>query len=106
MYYKKMTTSLGKSAICGELSATTIKTSGNIEVDGSSELVADTLRTPAGNLTFIMDGGAQYSMSDTIFSASGKQIIGATLLLTGLPTSAPAQSGAVWNDANTLKIVP
>jgi hypothetical protein len=101
-----MTTSLGKSAICGELSATTIKTSGNIEVNGASELVADTLRTPAGNLTFIMDGGAIYTMSDSTFSASGKEVISATLRLTSLPTSAPATQGSVWNDGGTLKIVP
>lgn len=99
-------TSLGNNAIVGNLSATTIKSSGNIEVNGASELVADTLRTPAGNLTFIMDGGGIYSLSDSTFSAAGKQIISSTLLLTNLPTSAPATSGAVWNDSGTLKIVP
>jgi hypothetical protein len=99
-------TSLGNNANVGNLSAKAIKSLGNIEVDGSSELVADTLRTPAGNLTLVMDGGAIYTLSDSTFSAAGKQIISATLLLTNLPTSAPATSGSVWNNSGVLNIVP
>ena len=86
---------LGDQAKCGKLVCK------NVVVDGSGEVVTDTVRTPAGNLSLIMDGGAIYSLSDSTFSAAGKQIVSATMILTNLPAAA-GSSGTLFNNGDGI----
>lgn len=78
--------SLGKSAFCGEINADKVK-SGDIEADGV--VVNTLLSVPSGTI-----------------NANGLAVQGDFVDFNGLPTSsAGLDTGRLWNDAGTLKIV-
>lgn len=55
----------------------------------------------------VLNGGSQIMVDTTNFvTVGGSGSVQRQFPMIGVPTSAPATSGLLWNDANTIKIVP
>lgn len=75
----------------------------NLDDVASTSTAQENLKIPS-----IGSGSHQISLNGQLGTLAFQDSEGATLAtlkLTDLPTSAPSESGSVWNDSGTLKIV-
>lgn len=75
----------------------------NLDDVASTSTAMENLKIPS-----IGSGSHQISLNGQLGTLAFQDADGATLAtlkLTDLPTSAPSESGSVWNDSGTLKIV-
>lgn len=75
----------------------------NLDDVASTSTAQENLKIPS-----IGSGSHQISLNGQLGTLAFQDSAGttlATLKLTDLPTSAPSESGSVWNDSGTLKIV-
>ena len=89
---------LGITAVNGDLLA-----ANNLDDVASTSTAQENLKIPS-----IGSGSHQISLNGQLGTLAFQDSEGATLAtlkLTDLPTSAPSESGSVWNDSGTLKIV-